>query len=187
MQCLIAMGASWGGLHALGEVLGQLPAELPAAVVVAQHRSVEAGPLAELLDRRSALRVHEADDKEPLRAGEVLIAPPDYHLLVENDSVALSIDEPVRFSRPSIDVLFESAASAHGERVVGVVLTGSNDDGAAGLAAIRRRGGIAIVQDPAGAERTEMPRAALAACPDAQVRPLDAIASELTRICGMPA
>jgi two-component system chemotaxis response regulator CheB len=180
---LVAIGASWGGLHAIQTLLGALPADFPATVLVAQHRRADDELLADLLGRATPLTVRDAEDKDELRAGEVLLAPADYHLLVEGDSVALSVDEPVRFSRPSIDVLFQSAAEARGERVVGVVLTGSNADGAAGLDAVWRRGGIALVQDPETAERPEMPRAALQACAGAQARPLKGIAAELTQIC----
>jgi two-component system chemotaxis response regulator CheB len=182
---LVAIGASWGGLHAVGAVLAHLPAGFPASVVVAQHRGSDDGMLVDLLGRVSALPVRDAEDKDELRPGEVLLAPPDYHLLVEDETVALSVDEPVAFSRPSIDVLFQSAAESRGDRVVGVVLTGANDDGAAGLNAIWRRGGIALVQDPGEAERPEMPRAALERCAGAQVRPLRAIAPELARICAV--
>lgn len=182
---LVAIGTSWGGLEALRTVLGALPAGFAAATVVAQHRSGSDALLAGLLRRVCVLPVHDAEDKAPLRGGEVLLAPPDYHLLVEGDGVALSVDAPVAFSRPSIDVLFESAAVARGARAAGVVLTGANDDGAAGLAAIRRRGGIAIVQDPDGAERSEMPAAALAACPDALVLALERIGPRLASICGV--
>jgi two-component system chemotaxis response regulator CheB len=181
---LVVIGASWGGLHAIGTVLGGLPADFPAAIVVVQHRGHEDGMLAALLDRVCPLAVRDAEDKDPLAPGAVLVAPPDYHLLVEGDSVALSVDEPVAFSRPSIDVLLSSAAASHGARTVGVVLTGANGDGANGLRDIRRHGGVAIVQDPAQAERPEMPRAALAACPGAQVRPLAAIAPELAQLVG---
>jgi two-component system chemotaxis response regulator CheB len=179
---LVVIGASWGGLHAIGTVLGGLPAGFPAAIVIVQHRGHGDGMLAELLDRVCPLAVREAEDKDPLEPGAVLVAPPDYHLLVEDDSVSLNVDEPVAFSRPSIDVLLSSAAASHGERTVGVVLTGANGDGASGLRDIRNRGGVAIVQDPAEAERPEMPRAALAACPGAQVRPLAAIAPELAHL-----
>jgi two-component system chemotaxis response regulator CheB len=181
---LVAIGASWGGLQAVSTVLGDLPAGFPAAIVVVLHRGQEDGMLAGLLDRAGPLAVHDAEDKDPLTPGAVLVAPPDYHLLVEGDVVALSVDEPVAFSRPSIDVLLSSAAASHGARAVGVVLTGANGDGASGLRDIRRRGGVAIVQDPAEAERPEMPRAALAACPGAQVRPLSAIAPELAQLVG---
>jgi two-component system chemotaxis response regulator CheB len=182
MPDVIVIGASWGGLTALRAVLGPLDTGLAACVLVVQHRGHEDGHLLDLLTGHCALEVREAEDKDALVHGHVLIAPRDYHLLVERDAVALSVDEPVRFSRPSIDVLFESAA-ALGPRVVGVVLTGSNADGAAGLAAIRRSGGLAIVQDPADAERAEMPAAALAAVPDAQVRRLEEIGSAINALC----
>jgi two-component system chemotaxis response regulator CheB len=182
MVDLVVIGASWGGLAALRAVLASLPPGFPAPILVVQHRGDEESALAELLARGCALTVREAEDKDRLAPGTVLIAPHGYHLLVEGDEAILSVDDPVRFSRPSIDVLFESAAE-HGDRAVGVVLTGSNADGAAGLAAIRRRGGIAIVQEPESAERPQMPRAAIAAVPDAQVRPLEEIGPELVRIC----
>src|SRR5204863_2293834 len=137
-----------------------------------------------LLRARARMVVRDAEDKDALAPGVVLLAPPDYHLLVEPGCVALSCDEPVAFSRPSIDVMFETAADAYRERLVGVVLTGSNADGAAGLAAIRRRGGVVLVQDPAEAERSEMPRAALNAVPEAQVVPLAEIGAQLTKIVG---
>jgi two-component system chemotaxis response regulator CheB len=181
---LVAIGASWGGLHAVSTVLHGLPADFPVPIVVVQHRGASDGSLAALLDASGPLTVREAEDKDALVAGEVLLAPPDYHLLVDGDGVTLSIDEPVVFSRPSIDVLLSSAAASHGDRTVGVVLTGANSDGAIGLRDIRRRGGVAIVQDPEEAARAEMPRAALAACPGAQVRPLAAIAAELTQLVG---
>ena len=183
---LVAIGSSWGGLNALQSVLSRLPKSFGAAVVVAQHRSARADEtlLRTLLGGHTPLEVRDADDKERLRPGVVLIAPPDYHMLVEPGAVALSCEEPVAFSRPSIDVLFETAADAYEERVVGVVLTGSNADGAAGLAAIRRRGGAAIIQDPGGAERPEMPLAAVAAVPDAQVLGLEEIAGKLAAIVG---
>ena len=117
----------------------------------------------------------------------MLIAPPDYHMLVERGDVALSTDAPVAFSRPSIDVLLESAAAAYGDRLVGVVLTGSNADGAAGLAEVHRRGGLAIVQDPGEAERREMPDAALASVPTAEVLPLAEIAARLNEVVGWAA
>src|SRR3954471_16795828 len=122
---LVAIGSSWGGLNALQRVLSRLPTGFAAAVVVAQHRSARADDslLMTLLGGSTTLTVRDAEDKDQLRPGLVLIAPPDYHMLVEGPgTVALSCDEPVAFSRPSIDVLFESAADAYEERVVGVVL-----------------------------------------------------------------
>jgi two-component system chemotaxis response regulator CheB len=170
---VVAIGASWGGLNAIERVLEPLPADFPAAVVIAQHRRVGAdGALAELLDSHCELTVCEAEDKQALGPGVVLVAPPDYHLLVEAGAVALSVDEPVNFSRPSIDVLLASAADSYGDGAVGIVLTGANADGAVGLARIAARGGTAVVQDPETAERREMPAAALAATPGARVLPL---------------
>jgi two-component system chemotaxis response regulator CheB len=113
----------------------------------------------------------------------VYLAPPDYHLLVERGSFALSVDERVQNARPSIDVLFESAADAYGEGVIGVILTGANQDGAAGLAKIKERGGVAIVQDPSGAERRTMPDAAIAATVADAVLPLDEIGRFIYGLC----
>lgn len=178
---LVAIGASWGGLHAVEVVLGTLPDDFGAPIVIAQHRQVDSsdGMLVRLLDARCALAVCEAEDKQPLEPGTVLVAPPDYHLLVEPGAVALSVDPPLNFSRPSIDVLFGSAADAYGARVTGVVLTGSNADGALGLATIAGRGGTAIVQDPETAERREMPDAALRGSPAARVLALEEIGPAL--------
>ena len=183
---LVAMGASWGGLHAVETVLGSLPQDFGAPVVIAQHRQVDSndGMLVRLLDARCALTVCEAEDKQALAPGQVLVAPPDYHLLVETGAVALSVDAPLNFSRPSIDILFGSAADAYGARAVGVVLTGANADGALGLARIAARGGIAIVQDPATAERREMPEAAQRATPEARVLALEEIGPALAQLAG---
>ena len=183
---LVVVGASWGGLAALRTVLAGLPRTLPAAVVCVQHRSPESHPTAfrDLLGSAGALPVWEIDDKQPLEPGAVYVAPPDFHTLVDGDHLELSVAEAVAYSRPSIDVLFESAAEARRERCAGVVLTGANADGAAGLARIVELGGAAVVQDPAGAERTEMPLAAIAAVPTARVAPLPEIAPLLVELCG---
>lgn len=180
---LVVIGASRGGLAAVRTLLAGLPAGFAAAVLVVLHRA-ERGEdrLAALLDPVGPLPVREADDKAPWRAGEVLVAPAGYHALVEPEGVALSVEGPVRFSRPSIDLALETAADAFGERAVGVVLTGANADGAAGLAAVRRRGGIVVVQDPAGAESPAMPAAAAGAAH--RVVGLDAIAPLLAEIAG---
>ncbi len=159
----VVIGASAGGLAALSMLVDGLPGTLRQALLVVQH--VPAGrptQLAEIFQRRTALRVKEVDDKETVRAGTLYFAAPGYHLLVETDlSLSLSQDEAIHFSRPSIDVLFESAADAWGERLAGVLLTGANEDGAAGLEAIKQAGGISIVQDPEEAEVPTMPLAAL--------------------------
>ena len=181
---LVAMGASWGGLHAVETVLGALPEDFAAPIVIAQHRQPHSDDnmLVRLLDARSALDVREAEDKQSLDPGTVLIAPADYHLLVEPGAVALSVDAPLNYSRPSIDILLSSAADAYGEHVAGVVLTGANADGALGLAQIAGRGGPTIVQDPETAERREMPEAALWATPEARVLALEEIGPALTEL-----
>ncbi|MGH2699858.1 MAG: chemotaxis protein CheB [Actinomycetota bacterium] len=182
---LVVVGASWGGLRALGCLLGGLPESFPTPVVLAQHRSADSSDvLVRLLQDHSPLAVIEASDKEDIEPGHVYIAPADYHLIIEPGSLALSTEGPVLYSRPSIDVAFESAADAYAERLVGVILTGANEDGSAGLKRIRDAGGVTVVQDPAGAERRQMPDAALAAVKSAKVLPLRKIASFLVEICG---
>jgi two-component system chemotaxis response regulator CheB len=174
---LIVVGASWGGLYAVRAFLEGLGQQTSAAVVIAQHRSADGGDeLAKLLQTHTELPVRDAEDKDHVVAGTVLLAPRDYHLLVEaGGTLALSTEERVKYARPSVDVLFESAAEAYRERCVGVVLTGANDDGAAGLARIKKLGGVAIVQDPGTAERSEMPSAAIAATVADVVLPLEQI------------
>ncbi len=173
---LVVIGTSWGGLHALRQVLGGLPAAFDLPVVVVQHRHRDSDHLlVSLLQDHTPLKVHEIEDKTELEAGSVYVAPAEYHVLVEAGHLALSTEEPVRYSRPSIDVTFDSAADAYGARTVGVVMTGANDDGARGLRRIADRGGLAIVQDPATAESAVMPTAALKLVPEARVVKLDAI------------
>jgi len=184
---LVGVGASWGGLDALRTILSALPADLPAPVVVAQHRSAESHPTAlrELLGAATRLHVCEAEDKEPLLDGTVYLAPPDYHVLIEEEyALALSTDGPVMYARPSVDVLLESAAEVYRERCVGVVLTGANADGARGLARVRELGGATLVQDPDTAARPEMPRAALAAVPDAHCLPVEELGAAVVAALG---
>ena len=178
---LIAIGTSLGGLNALMAVVRQLPRDLPAAIVAVQHRSASPDTgFVDLLQQCTALAVVEAEDKTALKPGTLFVAPADYHLLVEDrESLALSTDPPVRSARPSIDVLFESAADAYGDAVVGVLLTGASADGAAGLARIKQRGGRVIVQDPATAECATMPSAGIAATAVDYVLPLERIADHL--------
>jgi two-component system chemotaxis response regulator CheB len=173
---IVVIGSSWGGLHALERLLGALPRGFGAPVVVAQHRQAGAEELLTgLLAARTALEVTEAEDKDVLRAGCVRVAPAGYHLLVDEGHLALSIDEAVRYSRPSIDVLFDSAADVYADRLAAAILTGSNDDGAYGIERVRRRGGLTVAQDPATAERPEMPVAAIATGAVQHVLPLDEI------------
>jgi two-component system chemotaxis response regulator CheB len=165
-----------------------LPPDLAAAVVIVQHRSKDSGNLlAELLQDVSPLRVVDVEDKEPITVGRAYVAPPDYHLLVDDGVFSLSVDAAFRYSRPSIDVTMASAAESCGERVVAVVLTGANDDGARGVRQVVERGGAALVQDPATAEVRTMPEAAvraLAAVPRSRwaVVPLEAIAPRLVAL-----
>jgi two-component system, chemotaxis family, protein-glutamate methylesterase/glutaminase len=161
---LVVVGTSWGGLEAVGRVLADLDGRCCFALVVVQHRGADSphSAMVRYLQARSALPVTEVDDKDPIQPGHVYVAPPDYHLLIEPGHFALSLEAPVRYSRPSIDVLFESAAESYGADVVGVVLTGANADGTEGLRAIKAHGGRTIVQDPTTAERSEMPAAAVA-------------------------
>jgi two-component system chemotaxis response regulator CheB len=182
---LICVGASWGGLDAVGRLLADLRAGIDLPVVVAQHRHASSTPggLADLLRLRVKRPVVDAEDKMAIERGKVYIAPADYHLLVENGSFALSVDERVQFARPSIDVLFETASYAYGPGVIGIILTGANEDGAAGLATIKQRGGVAIVQDPAGAARSAMPEAAIAATASDAVLPIEEIGAFLYGLC----
>jgi two-component system chemotaxis response regulator CheB len=171
-----------GGIEALGQVLPRLTGAF--SVVVVLHLGPQRPSLlTDLFAAHCALAVKEAEDKEPLAPGTIYFAPPDHHLLIERTlCLALSGDEPVHHSRPSIDVLFESAAEALGARVAAVLLTGANADGAAGLAMVAAGGGTAVVQDPGTALAAEMPRAGLALCRGALVLPLGAIAPFLDRL-----
>jgi two-component system chemotaxis response regulator CheB len=160
----IVIGASAGGVLALEQLLACLGTDLPIPVLVVLHlpRDRESR-IAEVLGTHCRLPVREAEDKQPLLPGTVVFAPPDYHLLVEDrDALALSVDEPVLFSRPAIDPLFESAAAAFGERLLAILLTGASSDGSAGIAAVRAAGGIAWIQSPEEASSPLMPASALA-------------------------
>jgi two-component system chemotaxis response regulator CheB len=173
---IVVIGTSWGGLAALRELVSCLPADLAVPVVLIQHRHKQSdGALSALLQDRTELRVCEIEDKAPVEAGSVYVAPPDYHVLIEREGFTLSVEEPIRYSRPSIDLTFSSAADAFGAKTIGVVLTGANADGAEGLRRIADRGGVAIVQEPATAESPAMPAAALKAVPSARVMTIGAI------------
>jgi two-component system chemotaxis response regulator CheB len=159
----IVLGASAGGVQALHLLLAALPAHFAPALLIVLHLPPDRpSGLVPLLAPRCAVPFSEAIDKQPVRPGHVVLAPPDYHLLVEPErTLALSVDEPVLYSRPAIDPLFESAAIAYGDSLLGIVLTGASSDGSEGLAAVRRHGGQAWVQDPASAAATTMPLSAL--------------------------
>jgi two-component system chemotaxis response regulator CheB len=161
---MVVVGASWGGLEAIGQLLSALPQSFRAPIAVVQHRgpSTPDGIMRHYLAVRCPLPVVEVEDKVPVQDGKVYLAPPDYHLLVDEGVLALSLEAPVGYSRPSVDVLFESAADCYGKGVAAVVLTGANDDGSRGAMAVKRAGGQVLVQEPAEAKRREMPDAAIA-------------------------
>ena len=181
---LIVIGSSWGGLVALERILGALPAGFGPAIAIAQHRSADSGSgaLSAMVGRHTELNVCEAGDKDPIEPGRVYIAPPDYHLYVEEGAFALDVDDAVQYSRPSIDVLFDSAADVYGERLAAVILTGANEDGAYGIERVKRRGGLTMAQDPETAVKRERPAAAIATGAVDRVLPLDEIGPELARL-----
>jgi two-component system chemotaxis response regulator CheB len=183
----VVIGVSFGGIEALKVILSALPASFPLPIAIVQHRDERSdGFLAEYLNQLSGLVVSEAEEKEPLCAGHAYLAPAGYHLLIELDrSFSLSVDPRVNYSCPSVDVLFESAADAFADSLIGIVLTGANADGAKGLKAIKARRGLAIVQDPQTAQAAAMPRAALEATAVDYLVDLQEIAPLLIRICAM--
>lgn len=182
----VVIGASAGGIDAIGKILPHFPAAYPLPIVVVLHlRSDQPSHLAELFGSKTALRVKDAEEKEALKPGTVYLASPGYHLLVEHDlTFAFSQEAPVHFSRPSIDILFESAADALRQRLVGVLLTGANQDGAKGLQRIYRSGGLALIQDPATAQARAMPDAgcALLSATEAHILSLNDIACMLAQL-----
>lgn len=181
---IVVVGTSTGGLKALQVLLAGLPEDFPLPVVIVQHRGKDSEiGLCEFLCRSSALPVTEPEDKEAVLPAHAYLAPRDYHLMIEKKSFALSTESPVVFARPSIDVLFASAADEYNERAIGVILTGANRDGACGLAAIKSRGGLAIVEEPASASCPEMPEAAIAGTKVDLILPLDEIAPQLYQLC----
>lgn len=181
---IVVIGCSMGGMNALQAIFGALPKEFPLPIAVVQHRYRTSNELLPAFFRRhSELKVVDTTDKEWLKPGTVYLAPANYHLLVERGELSLSVDDAVAYSRPSIDVLFESAAMAYGSGVVGVVLTGANADGARGAAQIKKRGGFVVVQDPATAESPSMPQAAIEATRVDRILPLDRIGPFLVELC----
>jgi two-component system chemotaxis response regulator CheB len=186
---LICIGASWGGLHAVGRILADIPRELEQAIVIAQHRHPDSYPstLPDLLALQVTRPVRDIEDKLEIQPHHIYVAPPDYHVLVERGAFALSLEDRVQYARPSIDVLFETAADAYRERAIGIILTGANADGAAGLRRIKERGGVAIIQDPAEATRRVMPDAAIAATVADAILRLDEIGNFLYGLCVPPA
>ena len=180
---IVVVGTSTGGLKALHTLLSGLPADFPLPVVMVQHRgSSSENGLCEFLAQSSRLPVTEPEDKEPVISGRAYLAPRDYHLLIENRSFALSVDHAVAYARPSIDVLFECVADEYGDKAIGVILTGANNDGARGLARISSQGGLTLVENPNTAASQEMPRAALSCTTADWVLPLEEIAPQLNKL-----
>ncbi len=180
---LLVVGASLGGGHALEVLLAGLPGDFPLPVVIVQHRLAEGtSDLVAQLQMHSRLPVREAEDKDAIMPSQVYLAPADYHLLMEDSYLALSTEAPTLSARPSIDALFVSAGERYGERLIGAILTGASEDGAQGAARIKELGGFVIVQDPATAEGSVMPKAAIAAASVDKILPLEEIAPFLAAL-----
>lgn len=180
----VVIGVSAGALDALSAVLPALPENYKLPVLVVVHLPPDKDSImADLLGKKCRVEVREAEDKEQIGPGIVYFAPPDYHLLVEVDRrLSLSSDEPVNYSRPSIDVLFETAADAYGDKLVGVILTGASSDGARGLRAVLDKGGVGIVQRPDQSQASVMPQSSLTLCPEAQALSLEEIAEYMKEL-----
>lgn len=175
----VVIGASAGAIQALLQILPKIPTDYAAAILIVVHvPSGRRNELVNLFDARCNLPVYEGEDKQPILPGTIIFAPPDYHMQVERgETISLSTDEPVFFSRPAIDVLFETAADVYDIDLVGVILTGANEDGARGLRSVAQAGGVAIVQDPGTAYARAMPEAAISICASARVLSFDGIVS----------
>ncbi len=184
----VVIGASAGGINALAEILPRLPKTYSLPIIIVLHIPGDRPSLlSELFGSKTELRVKDADEKESIQPGTIYFASPGYHLLVERDlTFSLSQEDPVQYARPSIDVLFESAADAFGSHLVGVLLTGANQDGAEGLRKIQEAGGLALIQDPATAQVRSMPEAARALLSPSieQILSLDEIARFLLSLKG---
>lgn len=180
----IVIGTSAGGLQALKRILPSLPYNYPLSVLIVQHISpLSDNYMSQMLNDISKVNVKEADEKEKILPSTVYIAPPDYHMLVENDkTISLSVEEKVNYSRPSIDVLFETASEAFGDKLIGIILTGANPDGAKGLKTIKDAGGLTIVQSPNDAESKTMPEAAINITKPDYIFSIDEIITFLTQI-----
>jgi two-component system, chemotaxis family, protein-glutamate methylesterase/glutaminase len=183
----ISIGVSAGGMEALSIIIPGLPVSFPIPVVVIQHISPHSDNyMTRYLDNISAIKVKEVDEKEKIKPGVVYTAPPNYHVLLEEDETfSLSVEERINFARPSIDVFFQSAADVYGPHLVGVVLTGANNDGSQGLKMIKKKGGLTIVQDPDTAEVDGMPRAAIAATKIDHILTLKQICPFLVQLANM--
>lgn len=179
---MVVVGTSLGGVCALQTLLGGLSVDFPLPVIIVQHRSAESDDqlMRTLLQDATAIPVLVPEDKEAILPGRIYVAPAGYHLLVEKGAFALSTAPPVVCARPSIDVLFESAADAYRDGVIGIILTGANKDGAAGAAAVKQRGGLLVVQEPGTSESAVLPKATISATPVDRILPVAEIPAFLT-------
>jgi two-component system chemotaxis response regulator CheB len=181
---LIVIGCSLGGMYALEEIFGSLSTDFCIAIAIVQHRHRHSSEnLPAYFRRKTHLRVVDVEDKQWIKPGFVYLAPANYHLLVERGAFSLSVDDTVGHSRPSIDVLFESAADAYRETLIGVILTGANGDGSRGVRQIKRRGGFVIAQDPSTAEAPVMPQSAIDTGHVDRILPLQQIGPFLVELC----
>jgi two-component system chemotaxis response regulator CheB len=179
----VVIGGSAGSFDILRMIIGSLPQSLSCPVIIVIHLPAHSSGLADLFSNETSLRVKQAEDKEPIEPATIYIAPPSYHLLIESHrAFALSVDPPVHYSRPAIDVLFESARDVYGPHLIGMLLSGASDDGAAGLQEIHLAGGITIVQAPSSADSTTMPAAALSLFEPTHIWTPDEIVAGLNRL-----
>ena len=180
----IVIGVSSGGMNAMKVMFSLLPKDFNTPVIIVQHIGAHSDSLwIKLLNDKSNLPIKEADEKEKIENGKVYFAPPNYHLLIEKDrTLSLTVDERVNYSRPSIDVLFESAAEAYADKLIGVILTGSNNDGTNGIKRVKECGGLAIVQNPETAESAYMPKSAIAAIKPDYILSLEEITALLIKL-----
>jgi two-component system chemotaxis response regulator CheB len=180
----VVVGSSAGGIRALGSLLAPLPNDFPLPIIVVQHLHPESESyLPKILATHCALTVKQAEEREIIQAGRVYIAPPNYHLLIEEDhSFSLSLEPPVRYARPSVDVMFETAVYAYRDKLIGIILTGANDDGSYGVKKLKQMGGYVIVQDPKTAEAEAMPNAAIAAAKVDKVLPIEQVGVYLLQL-----
>ncbi len=183
----IVIGVSSGGMITLNTILRHLPSDFVLSIIIVQHQHPESDDfIAKFLDARCNLTVKQADEKESILPGVIYIAPPNYHLMIEEDrTFSLSIDKRVHYARPSIDILFETAADVFGKKLVGIILTGANEDGSHGLRKIKESGGLTIVQDPDTAEVDTMPKAAIASTKVDYILPLEKIGLFICTLYGL--
>lgn len=180
----VVIGASAGGMEACKEIFRNLTDGFRLPVILVQHIHPRSDAyFVQYLDKLSRLRVKEAEEKEPVEKGIIYVAPPDYHLMIEDDrTFSLSVDQKVNYSRPSIDILFESAAEVYGDQLIGIILTGANHDGTNGMKKIKSNGGLLIAQDPESAEVAIMPLSVIKQVPVDHILPVNEIAPFLEKL-----